>query len=240
MAVNKTAHNSANPHDNHRERMRQKLNDAPSSLSDHEIVEMLLYGAIKRGNTNEQAHALLNAAGGRLCGILELDNSKICSIDGLGKSSALLIRLLEEFYVRVEKSKLDTQNSKKITRSNIYQKLHKIFFGMKEEMMIMITVDNECRIINQHTISKGSSNATVIPVNKLVREALADNAAYVFLAHNHPNGILAPSKEDEEATVLICQALALVEIPVLEHYIVTSSSILGMLHDKQNPLELKL
>lgn len=227
-----TAAADSNIHKDHRKRMRAKLSASPESLSDHELVEMLLYNSIPRGNTNDQAHRLLDL-GGSLRGILDLEAPQISSVKGLGESTVLLFRLLREFYIRTEKQKLDKRNQKKITRKNISEKLHKIFLGLKEERMIMMTVDKDCCLIKTHTIAYGNSNAAAISLKSMVRIALDDNASFVFIAHNHPNDVLAPSEDDLETTQLICEALALINVPVIEHYIVTSVSELGII-DRHN------
>ena len=217
-----------NIHKEHRKRMRDRLSVSPELLSDHEIIEMLLYYSIPRGNTNEQAHNLLY-----LKGVLDLSPPQIKSIKGLGDATLLLFTLLREFYIRVERQKLDRRNLKKITKDNISEKLHKIFMGSREERMIMLTVDKDCRLINTHIISLGATNAVGFSIKSVVRMALDDDAHYVFLAHNHPNEVLVPTQDDLETTELICNALSLINVPVIEHYIVTSSAELGII-DRYN------
>lgn len=221
-----------NIHKEHRKRMRDRLSVSPELLSDHEIIEMLLYYSIPRGNTNEQAHNLLYL-GENLKGVLDLSPPQIKSIKGLGDATLLLFTLLREFYIRVERQKLDRRNLKKITKDNISEKLHKIFMGSREERMIMLTVDKDCRLINTHIISLGATNAVGFSIKSVVRMALDDDAHYVFLAHNHPNEVLVPTQDDLETTELICNALSLINVPVIEHYIVTSSAELGII-DRYN------
>lgn len=216
-------------HTKHRERMRQKFLNSPSSLADHEIIEMLLYNVFKQGNTNLQAHQLYTLSNNSLRNFLNLEQSQINSVERLGSSSVVFIKLLKEFYIRLEKEKLDLRNQNQITRKNIQTRLHKLFFGLDTEQLIMLCVDKNCRLIKEHIITHGISSAAVIPLKTIVKTALDDNASYVFLAHNHPNGVLAPSKSDIEATKTICEALSFVEIPVIEHYIVTENSILGII-----------
>lgn len=223
---------SENIHKNHRQRMRTRLISNPQSLTDHELLEMILYNSIRQGNTNPQAHQLLNL-GKNLRGVLDLNQKQICSVQGLGESTDVLVRLLREFFIRIEKEKLDTDNSRKITRKNIAEKLHKIFYGLNEEHFIMMTVDQNCCLINTHTIASGNESSAVVSLKSIATHALDDNASFVFLAHNHPSGILAPSVEDVDTTKLICEALSVIDVPVIEHYIVTSSSILGII-DKLN------
>lgn len=221
-------------HGGHRERMRKKLMENPANLTDHEIVEMLLYYNFLQGDTNELGHMLFNKGGKTFNGMLELSEKEIKEIDGLGEKTAILIRLLREMYIRLKKENLNTSKSKKITKNNISDKLHEIFMGEKEEKFVMITLDKDFNIINKNVVSKGNESAAVVSVKKVVEIALNDKAYAVILAHNHPNGILSASRADIKATKLISEALSIIEIPLFEHYIVTENSMVGILKHSLN------
>ncbi len=227
MAEN--SYNEKNRHEGHRERMRKKFRENPALLSDHEIIEMLLYYVIPMGNTNEQAHDLLKK-GGSINGILEIDENYIRTIAGLGTKSAEYIKLLRELYIRLRKENLDKGNERKLTRNNINDKLHKIFIGEKEEKMVLITLDNNFGIINTHVISRGTESASIVPIKRILELAICDKAAITLLAHNHPNNVLAASDEDIEVTKAAYEALNIIGIPLCEHYIVTDNSVVGIIH----------
>lgn len=216
-------------HKNHRERMRQKFKKSPQSISDHELLEMLLYYSIPRIDTNATAHELYNLAKNKLENILYLDNAQIKGIDGLGDRSAELISLLKEIYNRIEKEKLCSPKTKKLTTQNIKSYLIGEFLGYEKEMFLMISVDVDCNIINKHIISIGSESSSMVSIKEIVRNAVTDKAKFVFAAHNHPNGMLVPSDSDIDLTKAVCEALALVEIPVIEHYIVTNKDCVGII-----------
>lgn len=228
-----------NIHNEHRKRMREKLQTAPQLLSDHEILEMLLYYSIPRGNTNPMAHELL-FLGKTFKGILDLSSIQLNSIDGLGPSTETFLTVLREFYIRLEKQRLDKRHLKKITMKNISEKLHKTFFGINEEKMVMLTLDNDCHLLNTHFVASGSAKASLLSLRTIVAHALTDNASYVIIAHNHPNNVLAPSKADIETTRNICEALAIVSVPVIEHYIVTATSEIGIISQMSEEYSKKL
>ena len=69
----------------------------------------------------------------------------------------------------------------------------------------------------------------MVSIKEIVRNAVTDKAKYIFAAHNHPNGLLIPSDSDIDLTKAVCEALALVEIPVIEHYIVTDKDCVGII-----------
>ncbi|MDY3929977.1 MAG: JAB domain-containing protein [Clostridia bacterium] len=227
--MTENSNNKRNRHEGHRERMRKKFKENPALLSDHEIVEMLLYNVITLGNTNEQAHDLLERAGS-INGILEMDESQILSIKGLSVKSVEYIKLLRELYIRLRKENLDKGNDRKLTKNNINDKLHKIFLGEKEEKMVLITLDNDFNIINTHVVSRGTESASIVPIKKILELAICDKATITLLAHNHPNNVLAASDADIETTKAVYEALKIIEIPLCEHYIVTDNSVVGIIH----------
>ena len=216
-------------HENHRERMRQKFKKSPQSISDHELLEMLLYYSIPRINTNESAHRLLKLGKNSIKGVFELDSAQIKSIDGLGEKSAEYISLIKETFNRIEKEKISNPKIKKLTTQNIKSFLIGEFLGYEKEMFLMISVDVDCNILNKHIISIGSESSSMVSIKEIVRNAVTDKAKYVFAAHNHPNGLLVPSDSDINLTKAVCEALALVEIPVIEHYIVTNKDCVGII-----------
>ncbi len=217
-------------HSGHRQRMKDKFRQAPSAMADHELLEILLYYSNPRRDTNEQAHELLRL-GHSLSGVLTLTDDSISSINSIGDSTVTLIRLLQELFIRVEKQTLFEKDTRQITKANMHDRLKKAFFGLTEERMIMISTDKKCNFLNQHILSDGNEQTAAVSFKKMVKLALADNASYVFLAHNHPNEILAPSQEDLITTQHAIKALGLVDIPLIEHYIVTKNSVLGLIRE---------
>jgi len=216
-------------HKNHRERMRQKFKKSPQTMPDHELLEMLLYYSIPRIDTNAIAHELFDIAKKRLENVFSLDAAQIKSVDGLGERSAELISLLRELKKRIEIEKLNCQKVKKLTTQNIKNYLISEFLGLKKEQFLMICTDMDCNMLNKHILSVGSESSSVVSVKEIVRNAICDKASFVFIAHNHPNGLLIPSDNDIEVTKTVCEALALVEIPVIEHYIVTNKDCVGII-----------
>ncbi len=221
--------NNAQLHKNHRNRMREKFKKSPGSMPDHELLEMLLYYSLPRIDTNAKAHEILNLAKGRLENVFNLDETQIKSVDGAGEKSAEFLLLLGEIYNRIEKEKLDCPKPKKLTTQNVKNYLVHEFMGLKKEQFVMICVDMDCNILNKYILSVGSESSSVVSVKEIVKNAVADKASFVFIAHNHPNGLLVPSKSDIELTKTVCEALALVEIPVIEHYIVTNRDCIGII-----------
>ena len=216
-------------HKEHRKRMREKFKKSPRSMPDHELLEILLYHSIPIIDMNDKAHKLMNLAGKSLSNVLELDEAQIKTIDGLGSKTADYIMLLRELYNRIERDKLATKKVKKLTTQNIKNYLISEFLGLEKEQFLMICVDIDCNIINKHIVSVGSESSSTVSIKEVVRNAVTDKAKFVFIAHNHPTGILVPSDSDINLTKSVCEALALVEVPVIEHYIVTKKDCIGII-----------
>lgn len=227
--------NENNVHNGHRKRMREKFQAGKEAMQDHEILEMLLYATIPRVNTNLQAHELFRKGGNTLNGVLELDEKAITDIPGLSETTATYIQLLREFNVRLKREKLNFTNERKITKANVIQKLRKHFEGYNEERMIMMTADCHVNHINTHVLSSGTDSATIVPIKKMLHLALDDKAMFVFIAHNHPNGILAPTKEDIDVTNQIRNTLSLIDVMLVEHYIITEKSDMGIINKHSSP-----
>lgn len=216
-------------HANHRQRMREKFKKSPDLMTDHELLEMLLYYTIPRRNTNETAHEILRLSKNSLKKAFMLDRMQLKSVKGIGEKSAEFFALLKEIMCRIEKENIDSSNVKKLTTQNIKNFLIKEFYGLKKEQFLMICVDMECNIINKHILSQGSETSSTVSMKEVVQNAVADRAAFVFMAHNHPNGLLIPSDSDIEFTKVCCEALALIEVAVIEHYIVTDKDCMGII-----------
>lgn len=220
-----------NVHAGHREKLRQKFLKNKNSLHDHELIELLLFFSIPRINTNEQAHYLLKKSGNSIKGLFNLTDGELLSIENLGPNTVLFIKVLKELMLRIKKEELNKPYQNKITKNNIADKLHANFIGETEEKMIMITCDNDCRHIATHVVATGTENSASISIKKILSNVIADNATYVFLAHNHPNGMLVATNEDIETTKIICKSLALLNVSVIEHYIVTETSVVGIIKE---------
>ena len=95
------------------------------------------------------------------------------------------------------------------------------------ELFAILFLDNRHRVIEFVPLFRGTVDGASVYPREVVKEALARNAAAVILAHNHPSGIAEPSQADEHITTRIRDALALVDIRVLDHFVVTGDAIVS-------------
>lgn len=103
------------------------------------------------------------------------------------------------------------------------------FSGLEHEVFACIYLDNNFRAVGFEELFRGTVNGTAIHPREVVKRALARNAAAVILAHNHPSGVPEPSQEDEMITRLLRNALALVDIRIVDHLIVAGNVTVSMM-----------
>lgn len=215
--------NSA-PHSGHRERMKEKfIKFGQGAFNDHELFELLLFYSIPRKNVNEISHALIQRFGS-VRGVLDADLTDLCSVEGIGMNSAVLVSLVSSLSQRAAMPAID-----KRTKLNSIEKLSSylvsLFKGESREKLYMIALDPSFRIIELKLISTGTSTYSSININRIAVEAVKCNAAQVIVAHNHPGGVAIPSSNDHETSVQIGQAMRLLGIQFVDHFVVSGNRV---------------
>ena len=206
--------------------MRERvMQTGPEALADHELLEMLLYYSVPRNDTNDTAHCLIEAFGS-LGGVLEARLDRIADVQGVGESSAVLLKLLGEVSRRYAARKLTADEPVGVfdTPEKIAAFLFPRFIGISVERVYLLMFDNSMRLLDCMHVCDGSVSGVLVSTRRMVERAVAKNAAAVILAHNHPGGIAVPSGEDMRLTRQIDHAFRLLEIPLLEHYVFSDHS----------------
>ena len=217
-------------HEGHRERMRKQLKTSGmDSLSDVQVLEMLLYYAAPRGDTNPAAHALLKRFG-TLVGVFSAPETELRKIDGVGEVAAQLLLLVPQVARRCLMSR-STQIQVLDTTSKCGQYLLPFFHGEREEVVYLLCLDAKCKALDCVLIHRGGVNVASIAARKVVKAALDSNATSVVLAHNHPSGLALPSQEDKQTTMVLKAALDAVGVVLADHIIVADDDFVSMRDD---------
>ena len=209
-------------HSGHRQRMRERfLKNGLSTFEKHEALELLLYYAVPRVDTNELAHRLINKfkTVGR---VLRATPEELLSVEGVGESTVTYLTLLNETvrYVGVERS----QEMEYLTSTEeCASYLKELFVGLNNEAVYLLCLDAKMMVIDHYLICEGSVVSANIPTRTVLSKVLSANAVYAVLAHNHPGGLAIPSREDEEATAYIEMMLRGVDVTLLDHIIVSEN-----------------
>jgi len=211
----------------HRQRLRDKFtNNGLDSFHDHEILELLLFYAIPRRNTNGIAHELIKAFGS-LSDVLDAPIEKLKTVDGIGDNAATLLKLIPQLARRYSMSKGSFDNILDTTqRSGDY--ILPFFLSQRDEVVLLVCLDSKNKVLNAQIIHRGSVNSTDISLRKILETAFTYNATKVILAHNHPSGIALPSVEDIETTKYIRDALKILSIKLVDHIIVADGDFVSM------------
>ena len=214
-------------HMGHRERLKQRfLEEGLDNFTDIQVLEMLLFYAIPRSDTNPIAHALLDRFGS-LAQVLEADVEELKKVPGIKDHAATLLALVIDLcrYYQVNSSR---QTEILTTLDACGKYLVPRFFGRTKETIFLLCLDAKCKVLCCKEIGEGSVNTASISVRKVVETALAANATTVVLAHNHPSGIAVPSNEDIQTTRRIAAALSAVEIHLADHIVVADGDYVSM------------
>ncbi len=220
-----------NVHKDHRKRMREKfMQDGIESFQPHEVLEMLLFYSYRQRNTNEIAHRLLDRFGS-LPAVFEADIKSLTEVPDVGENTAVFLKLLacvQRYYMKEKYSK---EKGKKVTPDNVAEILEPLFCGYTEEVMYMISLDANCEMISLDIIGKGTVNCTTLYTREVVKKAIETKAVFVILAHNHPNGNLAPSESDKIATLELNDAFNFIHVKLLDHIIVARGDYISLARD---------
>ncbi len=214
-------------HDGHRERLKDRFREhGLDSLSDIEALEILLFYAIGRRDTNEIAHNLLNRFGSYR-DVLEADFDELCTVDGVGKNTATLLRLVTEMNMRYQKSTRDVGEPLLSTEA-AGDYIVPLFAYTKRESAYMLFLDSAGRLISCRELAQGIVNKVEFPARTIVEHTIKANAAKVILTHNHLSGTALPSNDDIVATLQIRDMLKVIGAELIDHIIVCDGDYVSL------------
>ena len=216
-----------NLHKEHRKRLRNKFMKAGiDGLTDHEIIELLLFYAIPVKNTNETAHRLIKEYG-NLANIFDADEESLVKIEGVGESVATMFKLMRECVNKYINDKNDIANVH-LTPLNINTYIKNLFYGHTREVAYAVLLDSNCNVKKVKKLSVGTVNATPLYPREVVKLAVNEKYPYMLLAHNHPNGSAVPSPNDLKITKTIELALNFVDVRLVDHVIVAGEKVTSL------------
>lgn len=217
-------------HEGHRARMRRQLKTSGmDSLSDVQVLEVLLYYVYPRQDTNPIAHRLLKRFGS-LSGVFAAPMAELLQVEGVGDAAAQLIALIPQLERR---HLIDQGSGGKILNSNVKCGMYLVpyFHGECEEVVYLLCLDAKCKVIDCVLVHRGGINVAGIAVRKIVKVSLDCNATSVVLAHNHTSGIALPSPEDKQTTLVLKDALGAVGVTLADHIIVADDDFVSLADD---------
>ncbi len=215
------------PHKNHRSRLRETFRKTGiENMPEHNVLELLLFYSIPRIDTNELAHRLIDRFGS-LRRVFDAGYEQLLEVEGMGESSALLISsipgLTRRYIESGEKSKIIICDSR-----DAEEYLIKKFYGCSDEIFYMLCLDLSGKLLNCVRIGTGDSTGIGVDRRRVIENAIINKADVVIFAHNHPNGIAAPSKEDIILTEEFTNLFSAIGIRLADHFIVAGNEALSL------------
>ncbi len=206
------------------ERPREKLllKGAPS-LSDAELLAIFLRTGMPGLSAVEMSRNLLKEFGS-LRKLLNASEKEFCRQKGLGKAKYVQLQAVLEMAGRHLSESVMRQDCLTSPADTIAY-LHSQLRDRQHEIFACVMLDNRNRVIEFREMFRGTIDGASVYPREIVKQALADNAASVILAHNHPSGVAEPSQADIRITERLKKALALVDIRVLDHVIVGDETL---------------
>ena len=205
------------------ERPRERLLERGAGyLTDAELVAVLLRTGIRGKNAVELARELLETFGG-ITGMLA---AKLGAVKGLGPAKRAQLAAALELARRAIGE--DLKAGALLTSPGAVRDYLRLAIGARQqEVFVCIWLDAQHRVIRFEEPFRGTLTQTSVYPREIVKAALAVNAAAVIFAHNHPSGAAQPSQADELLTRSLKEALALVDIKVLDHFIIAGNQAIS-------------
>ena len=214
-------------HDGHRQRKKDRFRDyGLRGFADHEVLELLLYYAIPRRDTNPIAHALMERYGS-LSAVLTAPVEDLKKVEGIGESAAILLRLAPQIYQKAQLAEYERDMPmSSVTAVGKY--LTERFIGERNEVVYQMCLDQKGKLLACKRLGEGGVTSANLDLRKMMEHVIATGASAVILAHNHPSGVAEPSDEDWAANRQARAALKTIRVPLIDHIVVADGDFVSM------------
>lgn len=207
----------------HRDRLRERFLNAPESLPDYELLELLLFMAIPRRDVKPIAKILI-ARFGSLNGVMHASIPALSAIDGISAGTATAIKVVQAAGLRMLKQDLA---SRPILNSwqRLLDYLQASMAHEAKEHFRLLFLNKKNELMADEIQQSGTVDHTPAYPREIMKRALELGATAIILVHNHPSGDSTPSKADIDMTKQICAAAAPFNIFIHDHLIVSRSGV---------------
>lgn len=205
------------------ERPRERLlRQGAPALSDAELLAIFLRVGIRGKSAVDLARELLRRFGS-LTGLFAAGQGDLSAVPGMGSAKYAQIQAVLEMARRA----LNEQLQQPIALSSpgaVRDYLRLTLGSLPKEVFMALWLDSQNRLIAADTLFSGTLSQTAVYPREVVKTALERNAAGVIFAHNHPSGVAEPSRADTQLTAALKQSLQLVEVTVVDHFVVAGTT----------------
>lgn len=209
-------------HERPRERL---LAQGAAALSDAELLAIFLRVGMKGKTAVDLARELVNRFG-NLHGLFTASKAELCAVNGVGDAKYVQLQAILEMAKRALAEQMKTADALSSPQA-VRDYLKLTLARLPHEVFVAVFLTAQNRVIAVEELFRGTLTQTSVYPREIVKRSLAHNAASVIFAHNHPSGEAAPSQADRALTTALADALALVDIRVLDHFIVAPGASLS-------------
>ncbi|MBG9445726.1 MULTISPECIES: DNA repair protein RadC [Bacillaceae] len=209
------------------ERPRERFaQNGPESLSNHELIAILLRTGTKDESVLQLANRLLTHFEGlRLLKDASLD--EITAIKGIGSAKAIQVLAAVEIGRRISKLTYDDRYIIRSPEDGANYVMHEMRF-LSQEHFVCLYLNTKNQVLHKQTIFIGSLNASIVHPREVFKEAFRRSAASIICIHNHPSGDPTPSREDIEVTKRLAESGKIIGIDVLDHLIIGENKFVSL------------
>lgn len=204
-------------HEGHRQRMLERLMEGADNLQDHELLEILLYNAVPRKNTNPLAHDLLSAFGS-LTGVFRAEVEQLKTVTGVGDETARYLRCIGLLLGRIP---FGTEEMPSAYNAHEFApRITERLAPLREEVLEIYCLDAGRKVKCMRRFTTYATDSVRVPLEKIVSFLSSQHPRGIVAAHNHPDGPCTPSREDDEFTARLQMLCSVSGVQLYEHIIV--------------------
>lgn len=202
------------------ERPREKmLSSGGGSLSNGELLAILLRSGNHESSALDLAQQLLNLSGGHLCELFNMSADKMRSLPGIGPGKAATVIAAFELGKRFLQEEASVVKKSLASARMVFDLMIPQLKGVKHEECWTLLLNDSNYLVDKVKATSGGGNSTVLDVRQIVRLAIDKNASGIILLHNHPSGNPHPSKQDIEQTKALRKAAEACGLRLLDHIV---------------------
>ncbi|HPD87916.1 MAG TPA: DNA repair protein RadC [Oscillospiraceae bacterium] len=214
-------------HEGHRQRLRSRYrSEGLDGFEPHQVLELMLFYSNPRADTNPIAHRLLERFGS-LDAVLDASVEELLEVKGVGENTAVMLNLVPQIARRYLEAKNATDNLVG-GLSDLGKYLLPRFVGRKNELLLIVSIDNKGRILSCDRLAEGEIGRVNVTKRTVIETVLRTKASRAVLAHNHPQGYAVPSQEDIDLTLQLRKSLREVGVELVDHIIVANDDYVSM------------
>lgn len=209
-------------HEGHRERIINKFIEFPDAFNEHELLEIFLFGAYPRKDTNEIAHRLI-AAFGNLKAVFRASAEQLMTVKGVGKAVAAQIVLHAKIMQKIA-AENNAEDKAFTSFENTKKEITALFRGLKGEKFYFYLLDDKFKSVFRLEYS-GYDDEVLTDTAEIARAMSLHKAKFALMAHNHPSGNAEPSAADDIATKKCFITCDLHGVKLIDHIIAAGDNV---------------